>query len=456
MHLRYITMSLLCCYCVGGITGFANNAALTTRARAALMVSSAALTTRARALMMSSSSKMEARHIENVAIVGGGLAGLSAAFHLIDIAKEKRPNEQLHITIYDKSQVGTSGASSVAGGLMHPFSPRGKLIHFGQPALERSKVLVEAAAKHRPNCILRDYLYRVALSDKNVDQLKDTASKHPELASWMSEKDLHDHVGIDCLGGIKLSNGCQVIHVPTYLEGLLEEIKMKAKDYGSSVKWEVIKPNDHQALNQKLKNFDSVILSAGSGLLNNHLIEENVLPVQLVRGQSIEIGLSTEENKNFIENDAVLCGKYISPLPSLTQDTDSQANMRQRYVIGATHEYKSTPLTSTEVTEELRSRTYNLAPHLWDEGVVDKITNGVRMQSNRGAFGRMPIIGKYKSEAAAESELNHEHMWLFTGLSSRGLIYHAIFGKWIANAVFHDNETLLQNEFEQFDWWRRK
>ncbi len=425
--------------------GFANNAAPIRATTSRLMASS------------SMTKEMKARPIENVAIIGGGLAGLSAAYHLIDIATEKRPNEQLHITIYDKSQVGTAGASAVAGGLMHPFSPRGKLIHFGQSALEQSQVLVQAAAKHRPTCVLRDHLYRVALSDKNVDQLQDTASKYPELATWMSKEDLHDNVGIDCLGGLKLSNGCQVIHVPTYLEGLLEEIKTKAKHLtnDSSVKWEVIKPNDHQALSHKLKNYDSVILSAGSGLLHNHFIEEDSLPVQLVRGQSIEIGLSTDEKKSFIENDAVLCGKYLSPLPSLSQDNDPPVNTRQRYVIGATHEFKSTPLTATEVKEELKSRTYQLAPHLWDEGVVEKITNGVRVQSNRGAFGRMPIIGQCNSDTAT-SELNHEHMWLFTGLSSRGLIYHAVFGRWLANAVLHDNEALLQKEFAEFDWWRRK
>ena len=423
--------------------GFANNVA-PIRARASRLMAS------------SMAKEMKARPIENVAIIGGGLAGLSAAYHLIDISAEKRPNEQLHITIYDKAQVGISGASAVAGGLMHPFSPRGKLIHFGQSALEQSQVLVQAAAKHRPTCVLRDHLYRVALSDKNVVQLQDTASKYPELATWMSKDDLHDNVGIDCLGGLKLSNGCQVIHVPTYLEGLLEEIKMKAKHLtnGSSVKWEVIKPNDHRALSQKLKNFDSVILSAGSGLLHNHIIEEESLPVQLVRGQSIEIGLSTEKH-SFTENDAVLCGKYLSPLPPSVQDNDSLVNTRQMYIIGATHEFKNTPLTATEVIEELKSRTYQLAPHLWDEGVVEKITNGVRMQSSRGAFGRMPIIGQFSSDAAT-SELNHEHMWLFTGLSSRGLIYHAVFGRWLANAVLHDNETLLQKEFAEFDWWRRK
>ena len=46
----------------------------------------------------------------NVGIVGGGLAGLAAAFHLI----EKKPS--VNITIIDKALPGSGGASSLAGG----------------------------------------------------------------------------------------------------------------------------------------------------------------------------------------------------------------------------------------------------------------------------------------------------------------------------------------------------
>ena len=46
----------------------------------------------------------------NVAIVGGGLAGLATAFHLL----QKAPNTK--ITIFDKALPGCGGASSVAGG----------------------------------------------------------------------------------------------------------------------------------------------------------------------------------------------------------------------------------------------------------------------------------------------------------------------------------------------------
>lgn len=433
IYAMIISMMWCCCYCVG----FVSRA--TPISRAASRQKLMAITT-------------STRQVESIGIIGGGLAGLSAAYHLIDIATKTRPNDKLHITIYDKTNVGEGGASAVAGGLMHPFSPRGKIIHFGEPALEISKVLVKAAAKHKPDCVLRDHLFRVALTSKNVSQLQDTASKYGTLATWLSQEDLYNNYGIDCLGGLKLSNGCQVIHVPTYLEGLLIETVSKASQLTSgNVEWELIKPNDKE-VDQKLQQHDSIIMSAGSGLLHDDLVEEDSLPVQLVRGQSIELEMANKSDEK--ATSAILSGKYISPLPSLTQEGNDSTVSSQRYVIGATHEFKPTPLPSSEVKEELRTRTYQLATHLWEEGKVDKITTGVRMQSNRGIYGRMPIIGQYNLK---ESDIiNHDHKWIFTGLSSRGLIYHGLFGKWLANAVLNDSEECLQDEFEDFDWWRRK
>lgn len=48
---------------------------------------------------------------ENIAIVGGGLGGLSTAYHL-----RQALGRDAQITIFDKCNVGEGGASSVAGG----------------------------------------------------------------------------------------------------------------------------------------------------------------------------------------------------------------------------------------------------------------------------------------------------------------------------------------------------
>ena len=66
---------------------------------------------------------------------------------------------------------GEMGASSVAGGLLHPFTPRGKLVHMGKEGLEISNKLLIEASKYEPNCILRDRIFRAALSSKHVQQL---------------------------------------------------------------------------------------------------------------------------------------------------------------------------------------------------------------------------------------------------------------------------------------------
>jgi protoporphyrinogen oxidase len=57
-----------------------------------------------------SSSLRDSESPQRVAIIGGGLAGLSTAFQLL----QKSP--KINVTIFDKATVGTSGASSVAGG----------------------------------------------------------------------------------------------------------------------------------------------------------------------------------------------------------------------------------------------------------------------------------------------------------------------------------------------------
>ena len=49
---------------------------------------------------------------KRVAIVGGGLAGLSTAYHYLSKMKDRTT----YVTVYDIAPVGTGGASSVAGG----------------------------------------------------------------------------------------------------------------------------------------------------------------------------------------------------------------------------------------------------------------------------------------------------------------------------------------------------
>ncbi len=65
--------------------------------------------------VVTSSSVSPSPKSKKIAIVGGGLAGLSTAYHLLSYSIS-RNMEIPSITVIDKTTVGKGGASSVAGG----------------------------------------------------------------------------------------------------------------------------------------------------------------------------------------------------------------------------------------------------------------------------------------------------------------------------------------------------
>ena len=79
---------------------------------------------------------------ERIAIVGGGLAGLATAYHLLDAGSA--PLRAVHV--YDPCPPGCGGASAVAAGLLHPFTPRGREIWRGRDGFEASRALLARCA----------------------------------------------------------------------------------------------------------------------------------------------------------------------------------------------------------------------------------------------------------------------------------------------------------------------
>ncbi|CAB9508041.1 oxidoreductase [Seminavis robusta] len=375
---------------------------------------------------------------ERIAIVGGGLAGLSTAFHLLERHQEQRLFTPLAITILDKDSVGTGGASAVAGGLVHPLSPRGKLVYLGVEGVRATEHLVQQACQANPNT--NSIVLRRTLSSGNLcqasHQLQQTAHELPSLCQWMTPEELFQNTAVSsssCLGGLRLFNGCQVLHVPSYLQGVWAACQ-SIRDSNSallSVEWK-----QQDVTTDSTADYDATVWAAGAGLLDDSLlrhVDSKELPVQLVRGQSVEIRLKPATNNR---QQALLSGKYVSPLP----DSDL-------ILVGATHEFdRDQPLTREQVKQELQERTEHFCPHIWDDSsaVVERNTDGTRVQSQRGSRGRLPIVGQLQSS----------NDWIFTGLSSRGLLYHGVYGKLLAHAILERSEACLEQQCSGFDWWR--
>jgi glycine/D-amino acid oxidase-like deaminating enzyme len=314
--------------------------------------------------------------------------------------------------------------------LLHPLTPRGKMAYMGLEGLKSSKELIYAAAQFEKDTILRDEIYRMALNEQHESALKEAALSFPEYMQWMDADEL------DCgppsvLGALRIhSGGCNVVHLPTYIKGLWSACRSKGT--GEKV-WEVDEGCTLAEFdwNKRLSAFDAVVLAAGAGLFQNSIIKKE-LPMQLVRGQSIELDLG---ERTF--DKARLCGKYAVPLLE-----------HNRVLIGATQEFKDDPLDPTEVEAELKKRSNAFTSDLWDGSSIYKITEGFRVQSNRGPLGRMPILGRF------ETPIHHE-AWVFTGLSSRGLLYHALFADSLSDMILgiDDNENPIDRQ--NLNWWQK-
>ena len=344
--------------------------------------------------------------------------------------------------------------------MIHPFSPKGKLVYLGIEGLECTQSMVQAAqtASNNKTIILRNGLFRVALTDAQVSQCQNTATSHPQYATWKesiinSSNETTKGNPNNILGSLHLSNGCQVIHVPSYLAGLYKACTQLAISAApcNKLQWcqdssmeGTIVDDDESPLQSK---YDDIIYAAGSGLFPTKKNDESLFsrfPIQLVRGQSIYVP-TTKTYRTQPPQEAFLCGKYVSPLP----------NTNEKMLVGSTHEYKEVPNSKEQVWEELETKTKPFAPFLDYDNISisehENWTMGVRVVSQRGANGRLPIIGKIPTSKTDTNE------WIFTGLSSRGLLYHGIFGKLLSQAILNDGkDDQIMSKYPELSWWKKK
>jgi glycine/D-amino acid oxidase-like deaminating enzyme len=369
--------------------------------------------------------------------------------------------------------------------LIHPLSPRGKLVHWGREGLEATNRLVAVAeaaiagaanddsSSPQPQIIVRDQLYRLAMTEKHVEQLQATATNLAEYCTWWTADELIEAGVIrtspsteeTVLGGLRLHNGCCLLHVPSYLQGLWAACRERG------AVWELV-GNDIDANDWKtrLQDFDAIVLAAGSGLFSTptpkddsssnssgSLLSSDDFPLQLVRGQSVELRVPDDQvnDDHRPPSQALLCGKYVSPLPG-------DPNL---YLVGATHEFREEALSPTAVEEELQNLTESFSSHLWKNATVERRTIGYRVQSERNQYGRRPMIGQLPTSTTdvdtvsddrlPKNPMIHPNTWIFTGLSSRGLLFHGLYGDILTDALLAGSEKSMLSRAKDITWWRK-
>eukprot|EP00850_Spirogloea_muscicola_P004361 SM000018S03726 [mRNA] locus=s18:987117:990046:+ [translate_table: standard] len=438
--------------------------------------------------------------VRRYAVVGAGFAGLTTA------------SAPVAVELIDRLGVG-AGASGISGGLLHPFSPRGKLLWKGQECWRAALRLVEAAetaaqsnssfADCKQPIVLRRGLLRLATEDKHSSDFRKNAkaASDGDLARAVDGSDAFCITSTTArllVPGLNIPDDAAALYLPAGLTihpRRYLEVKMRHK--GTMI---CARLTHQQSAN--LINLDaSSTLLPFQALWHScrccaHSASESACPGTSATFRQLEIGSLADLPLGHYEAAVICLGAAVATLPEFKDclplimcrgkilELQASCTSRESYppdapsllgstwlahqgngemLLGATKEYGDDntsssvgPAEAQQATDELLGRFSKIYPQILNCSIA-AVRAGVRALPPRTAFGSLPIAGKLRwphqpSLAATEARVEAKpSLWLAGGLGSRGLIYHAWLAKSIANAIVNDSENLLPIELCSWD-----
>jgi len=316
-----------------------------------------------------------------IAIVGAGFAGVALAYYL-------SLDPKVSVTVIDKGGIA-SGASGASCGLMHAYvGMQVRRSQMADEAFDESKRLIELA-QSVSSMSLADFsgIQRIAQTDEQKKILMDYASTLDEV-SLISE------------GRFLLHKGATVQPV-SYLNSLWKV----CENMGARFEKKML----HSL--SELDHFDGVVLACGAGIFDFETCKK--FRLDCTKGQALQI-------------------RWPSFFPSLTHSIIAKGYVTKSIdpgiaYLGSTFERGVvSPDSDLDVAkDDLLPKFSAVFPDLQPE--VIGIKSGVRVSSVGHYF---PLIGKVS-----------ERLFLFTGLGSRGLLYHALFAKMLSKLIITADDS---------------
>ncbi|CAN6459753.1 unnamed protein product [Victoria cruziana] len=374
----------------------------------------------------------------------------------------------LHIDIFDEVGIG-GGASGVAGGLVHPYSPKVKLLWRGAECWEEALKLLrvaEMAVQSRSLSWNKEMFYETIDSDgpifwrrgiirpatkiKILDTMTENARHHLEsckleVVTNNFVKKLMPDVVLPLNTAFYMPQAVN-IHPMRYLQALFfacKDLSETSVVPGNPSKVICFHKKEINSLQELSDAYTAVIvcLGAKSGSLPEL---SGKLPLRKCRGIVMHMQLPHELKEGYMEN-----------APSILSDAWLAIQGPRDLVIGSTWDWSSADYSSAVTEKEASSALRELIPKA--SAILPNISNwvfrnakgGMRAMPPLTELGSLPLLGCLNNLVGGSPKCRY---WLLGGLGARGLLYHAWLGKLMAKAVISCDENQLPPELTA---WKR-
>ncbi|CAL9087318.1 unnamed protein product [Musa acuminata var. zebrina] len=388
------------------------------------------------------------------AILGAGFAGLSVAWHLL---KQSSDDSRICIDIYDDAGIG-GGASGASGGLLHPYSPKAKLLWRGSECWRECLDLliianraVEArASSNAPQDSFCSFKERIVwkrgiirpASQKNVDVLRENAQSFSESCYLeLLDRSAARYLVPDLCVPLDLAVYMPLamnIHPKRYLQALF----LACNDLAECEEREIyLFKESINSLHQLSEEYDAVVICLGAKVDKLPQLSGK-LPLRTCRGVIAKLQLPYD-----------LPGEYDHQRPSILSDAWLAFREPRSVLVGSTWDWNSKDYASSVSEEEASRAMEELMPKA--SAVYPPIRNWTFVEAQAGLramppltpYGSLPLLGCVDDIIGESVKCRY---WLVGGLGSRGLLYHGFVGKLTAQAVLSSNESVLPSEFTQW------
>lgn len=310
-----------------------------------------------------------------VAIIGGGFTGLATARALLA--------KGFSVTLFDKRPIG-EGTSGAASGLMHPFPGfAARISLYEKEAMALSCSLIEEASEHvgKPLC-QRGGLLRIPLNERQAARWLELSQEREDVASILNPPRFlsANHPIYQITSGV-------TVFSRDYLEALFSLCSTLAMEF---------RPERVESL-AGLDGYDKIVVAAGYESRDFAPLDD----FESIKGQALicegEMGLVSAIGKGYLA-------------------VTSEAGI---YHLGSTYE-RNYDSAEPKLDEASRLILPQAEKYLSDVKplYISDVRGGVRLARRGGYLPRVKPLS--------------ERVWVAAGMGSRGLLYHALVGQWVA------------------------